>query len=78
MTTTAKAASNGSPDPATTAAPERITGMARVKEAEAHHISSVAHDAAYEAERLAYAIYRAASDAYLRDSARQRGRRGPG
>jgi hypothetical protein len=67
MTTTGKAASNGSP--AAAAAPERISGIARVKEAEAYHISSVAHGAAFEAERLCHAVYRAASDAYLRDSA---------
>jgi hypothetical protein len=64
--TTAKAASNGSNDPAGT--PERISGVTRVREAQAYHLVSVAHDAAYEAERLCNDIYRAASDAYLRDA----------
>jgi hypothetical protein len=65
MTATTSAASNGGTTPAS--APERASGMARVKAAEAYHMASVAHDAAFEAERLCNQIYRAASDAYLRD-----------
>ena len=64
--TTAKAASNGGKAPAP--APERITGVTRVQEAQAYHLASVAHDAAFEAERLCNDIYRAASGAYLRES----------
>lgn len=60
--TTAKAASNGSSTPAP--APERISGVTRVQEAQAYHLASVAHDAAFEAERLCNDIYRAASDSY--------------
>ena len=66
MTTTAKAASNGSNAPASP--PERISGVARVQEAQVYHLASVAHDAAYEAERLCNDIYRAASGTYLRDA----------
>jgi hypothetical protein len=63
-TTTTKAAVNGSqPAPAE---PERATGMALVEQAQAYHLASIAHDAAYEAERLCNDIYRAASSAYLR------------
>ena len=65
--TTSKTESNGSK----TAAPqarERITGWTRVVEAQAYHGVSIAHDAAFEAERLCNEIHRAASDAYLRDS----------
>ena len=65
MTTTDKAASNGK---APADKPERINGVARVQEAQAYHLISVAHDAVYEAERLCNEIYRAASDAYLRDT----------
>jgi hypothetical protein len=64
--TTAKAARNGSTDPVGT--PERISGVTRVCEAQAYHLVSIAHDAAYEAERLCNDIYRTASDAYLRDT----------
>jgi hypothetical protein len=66
MTATTSAASNGGTTPAS--APERLNGIARVKDAEAYHMASVAHDAAFEAERLCSQIYRAASDAYLRDA----------
>jgi hypothetical protein len=65
MTATAKAASNGSTD--TTPAPERKTGMARIREAELYHTVSVVNDAAFEAERLCNEIYRAVTGAYLRD-----------
>jgi hypothetical protein len=65
MTVTTKAASNGS---TSAAKPERVSGITRVQESEAYHAASVAHDAAFEAERLCNDIYRAASDAYLRDS----------
>jgi hypothetical protein len=63
MTTTAKAASNGSTDTATP--PERLTGMARVEDAMAYHLASVANAAAYEAERLCNDIHRVTSGAYL-------------
>ena len=63
-TTTTKAAANGSQQ--TAAEPERATGMVRVEQAQAYHLASIAHDAAYEAERLCNDIYRAASSAYLR------------
>jgi hypothetical protein len=66
MTTTTTATGNGSTDtPATTGRPERLTGMAQVREAEAYHTASVMHDAIYEADRLCSAIYRAVTDAYL-------------
>jgi hypothetical protein len=64
MTTTTAAASNGSTDtPA--GKPDRLTGMAQVREAEAYHTASVMHDAIFEADRLCSAIYRAVTDAYL-------------
>jgi hypothetical protein len=64
MTTTTTAASNGG-TATTTGKPERLTGMAQVREAEAYHTASVMHDAIYEADRLCSAIYRAVTDAYL-------------
>ena len=65
MTTMAtKAAASGSQP--TAAEPERATGIALVKQAQAYHLASIAHDAAYEAERLCNDIYRTASSAYLR------------
>jgi hypothetical protein len=67
MTSTIKAASNGSAS-AAAGKPERASGITRVQESEAYHAASVAHDAAFEAERLCNDIYRVASDAYLRDS----------
>jgi hypothetical protein len=66
MTTTAKQTSNGGKRPASP--PDRTTGMARIKEAEAYHVASVAHSAAFEGERLCNEIYRTASDGYLRDT----------
>ena len=64
MTTTTAAVSNGSTNtPA--GRPERLTGMAQVREAEAFHTASVMHDAIFEADRLCSAIYRAVTDAYL-------------
>jgi hypothetical protein len=63
--TTTKSASNGS---TSAAKPERVSGMTRVQESEAYHAASIAHDAAFEAERLCNDIYRVASDVYLRDS----------
>jgi hypothetical protein len=66
MTTTTTAAGNGSTDTATTGKPERLTGMAQVREAEAYHTASVMHDAIFEADRLCSAIHRAVSDAYLK------------
>jgi isopropylmalate/homocitrate/citramalate synthase len=71
MTTTTQAAGNGSTTTAAatavTSQPERITGMAQVREAETYHAASVLNQAVFEAERLCAAIYRAVSDAYLRD-----------
>jgi hypothetical protein len=64
MTTTTTDAGNGSTDTAT-GTPERLTGMAQVREAEAYHTASVMHDAIFEADRLCSAIYRAVTDAYL-------------
>ena len=65
MTTmTTKAAASGSQP--TAAEPERATGIALVKQAQAYHLASIAHNAAFEAERLCNDIYRAASSAYLR------------
>jgi hypothetical protein len=63
--TTSKATSNGSTDPAST--PERISGVTRVRDAQVYHLASLAHDAAFEAERLCNDIYRAASDARFGD-----------
>ena len=57
--TTSTATSNGSTDPAS--APERISGVTRVRDAQVYHLASLAHDAAFEAERLCNDIYRAAS-----------------
>ncbi len=37
-------------------------------DAQAYHLASVAHDAAFEAERLCNEIYRAATGPYLRES----------
>ena len=65
MTTTTAAAGNGSTETAATGKPERLTGMAQVREAEAYHTASVMHDAIFEADRLCSAIYRAVTDAYL-------------
>jgi len=63
--TTAKAASNGDTGPA--GPPERISGVTRVRDAQVYHLASLAHDAAFEAERLCNDIYRAASDARFGD-----------
>ena len=65
MTTTTTATGNGSTDTTATVKPERLTGMAQVREAEAYHTASVMHDAIFEADRLCSAIYRAVTDAYL-------------
>jgi hypothetical protein len=64
MTTTTSATGNGSTD-TTTGKPERLTGMAQVREAEAYHTASVMHDAIFEADRLCLAIYRAVTGAFL-------------
>jgi len=63
MTSTATAAPSGSTSTATR--PERLSGMAAVRQARAYHEASIMHDAAYEAERLCNDIYRAVSDAYM-------------
>lgn len=65
MTTTTTAVSKGSTETTTAGKPERLTGMAQVREAEAYHTASVMHDAIFEADRLCSAIYRAVTDAYL-------------
>ena len=68
--TTTKAAGNGSTTtaPATpTSQPDRISGMARVYEAETYHAASVMYEAVSEAERLCSGIYRAVTDAYFKD-----------
>ena len=64
MTAPAKTASNG-----TKPSPERLNGMARVREAQSYHLASLAHDATCEAERLCSQIYRTASGDYLREPA---------
>jgi hypothetical protein len=63
--TTTNAASNGSTSPS--GSPERISGVTRVRDAQVYHLASLAHDAAFEAERLCDDIYRAASDARFGD-----------
>ena len=65
MTTTTTAVGNGSTTETPAGKPERLTGMAQVREAEAYHTASVMHDAIFEADRLCSAIYRAVTDAYL-------------
>jgi hypothetical protein len=72
-TTTTQAASNGSTATATgqatvaTGQPERITGMAQVREAETYQAATVMNQAVSEAERLCAEIHRAVSDAYFKD-----------
>ena len=63
MTTTAEAASNGS---ATTAdAPaEREHGLARLREEECYHLTTLVRDALNEAERLANEVNGRAMDRY--------------
>jgi hypothetical protein len=41
--------------------------VTRVRDAQVYHLASLAHDAAFEAERLCNDIYRAASDARFGD-----------
>jgi len=65
MTATTTAAGSGSAETTTAGKPERLTGMAQVREAEAYHTASVMHDAIFEADRLCSAIHRAVTDAYL-------------
>ena len=75
MTTTTAAASNGSTDTtasdATTAEAtgqkEKPFGMAKVRETETYHTSSVAHDALSEAARLCAEVCDAVTDAYFKD-----------
>jgi hypothetical protein len=68
MTSTTKAASNGSTtDTAAPPEPERLTGMARVREAQTYHTVSVLRDAMTEADRLCDQIYHAVSGAYFKD-----------
>ena len=62
MTTTTSPAANGSASPEPK--PERLSGMAAIREAEAWRTASLMHSAAFEAEQLANAIYRAVTDAY--------------
>ena len=63
MSTTSSAA-NGTTKAKTQLQPERLAGMAVIREAEAWRTASVMHDAAYEGERLCEHIYRAVADAY--------------
>jgi hypothetical protein len=71
MTTTSTAASNGStstaPAETATAEPERLSGMARVREAQTYHTVSVLRDAMTEADRLCDQIHHAVSGAYFKD-----------
>jgi hypothetical protein len=68
MTTMTKAASNGSTTAAEPPAePERLTGMARVREAQTYHTVSVLRDAMTEADRLCDQIHQAVSGAYFKD-----------
>jgi hypothetical protein len=67
MATTAKPAT-GNGSNTTTTAPERPVGVAYVRDAEAYHLVTIAHVAAYEAERLCNQIYRAASETRFGDS----------
>jgi hypothetical protein len=74
MTTSTKAADNGSTATTTTGQvtadtgqPERITGMAQVREAETYQAATVMNQAVSEAERLCAEVYRAVSDAYFKD-----------
>jgi hypothetical protein len=67
MTAPTTAASNGHDKPRPTA--ERARGMTHVQQAQAYHLASLAHDAAFEAESLCNQIYRTASDGYLREPA---------
>ncbi|MGH3218627.1 MAG: hypothetical protein ACRDPY_07940 [Streptosporangiaceae bacterium] len=64
MTAPANAAANGSTT--TAGQPVRITGYAKIRQAEAYHASSVMSDALFEASELATAIHRAVSEAYFR------------
>jgi hypothetical protein len=69
--TTTKAVGNGGQTTeeavVTTGQPDRISGMARVSEAEIYHTASVMNEAMSEAERLCGAVYRAVTDAYFKD-----------
>jgi len=74
MTATTAAASNGSTTteaPAPASEPERLTGMARVRDTEVYHDASILRDAMSEADRLCESIYRAISDAYFKDIRRK-------
>ena len=66
MTASTTAASNGHTDPGTTR--EHSRGMARVQETRSYYLSSVAREAAGEAERLCSDIMRVASAAYTRET----------
>jgi hypothetical protein len=66
MTAPITAASNGHTKPRTT--PEHSHGMARVEETRSYYLSSVAREAAGEAERLCSDIMRTASAAYTRET----------
>jgi hypothetical protein len=64
MTAPTTAASNGHTKPAR----EHSRGMARVQETRSYYLSSVAREAAGEAERLCSDIMRTASAAYTRET----------
>jgi hypothetical protein len=70
VTTTSKAAGDGATTTTETATeadarPDRLTGMAQVREAAVYHTCGVMHDAIFEAYRLSDAIHRAVSGAYF-------------
>lgn len=76
MTATTTPASNGTTStgtvtPVPASQPERLTGMARIRDAEVYHDASILHDAMSEAERLCESIYRAISDAHFKDIRRK-------
>jgi hypothetical protein len=64
MTASTTAASNGHTKPAR----EHSRGMARVQETRSYYLSSVAREAAGEAERLCSDIMRTASAVYTRET----------
>ena len=64
MTTTAEAASNGSDTTTADAPAEREHGLARLREEECYHLTTLVRDALNEAERLANEVNNHAMDRY--------------
>ena len=65
MTTTAEAASNGSTTTTTTDAPaKREHGLARLREEECYHLTTLVRDALNEAERLTNEVNGQSMDRY--------------